>query len=106
MRERDEDRGLPSWSNGGGIGGGGDAGDDLNGRLVIIADLATVSGVLEELSRRPLLPLLPHVVRPEVKATEKEDMIAEEAERKKKISFPFVSITVTFDADVDGRKKK
>lgn len=91
---------MPSWSDGGGIGGG----DDLNGLVIP----ATVSGVLEKLSRRPLLPLLPHVVRPEVEETAKEDMIAEEAERKenRSFSFPFCfSTTVTFDADVDGRKK-
>ena len=93
MRERDDERGVPSWSDGGGIGGGdADDGDDLNGRLVIIVDLATVSGVLEELSRRPLLPLLPHAVRPEVEATEKEDMIAEEAERKRHVPFLFLFV--------------
>ena len=87
MRERDGERGLPSWSDGGIGGGDAGDGDDLNGRLVIAAELASVS-VLEELCRRrrPLLPLLPHVVRPEVEATakEEEDMIVEEAEKKRK----------------------
>ena len=103
---RDNERGLPRWS-----GEGESGGNEVNGRIVIAADLAaTVSVLEEELCRRRRPLLLTHIVLPEVQATakEEEDMIIEGQSTgdKKNRSISLASRTVLFRPSTSTSKKE
>jgi hypothetical protein len=101
MRERERERGLPSWTDGGICG-------DADGRLVIVADFATVRSILEGLCRRR--PLLTHdVFRPEVEAPAKEeekDMVIIRSGKREKIIVPFLCFSPTLIWKRRPRRKK
>jgi hypothetical protein len=101
MRERERERGLPSWTDGGICG-------DADGRLVIVADFATVRSILEGLCRRR--PLLTHdVFRPDVEAPAKEeekDMVIIRSGKREKIIVPFLCFSPTLIWKRRPRRKK
>ena len=81
---------------------------DADGRLVIVADFATVRSILEGLCRRR--PLLTHdVFRPEVEAPAKEeekDMVIIRSGKREKIIVPFLLFLADSDLETSTSKEK